>query len=143
MPQPSSVRYYHDMDLVKNQIFNVKLHPISTVDREAMATSLTTNDEGVIVYDIDLDSLFLWNGVEWITISGGGNGFVSNVGDGVNTFYTITHNLNSKNLFVQVYENATDELVFVDITHPTVNTTDITFSAAPGPDEYRVIIKPA
>jgi hypothetical protein len=70
-----------------------------------------------------------------------GSGAVANVGDGTNTAYTITHNLNSRDVIVQVYDNATYENVFVDTARPTVNTVTLTFATAPALNSYRVIIQ--
>lgn len=70
-----------------------------------------------------------------------GSGAVANVGDGSNTAYAITHNLNSRDVIVQVYDNATYENVFVDTARPTVNTVTLTFATAPALNSYRVIIQ--
>jgi hypothetical protein len=69
-----------------------------------------------------------------------GSGAVANVGDGTNTAYTITHNLNSRDVIVQVYDNATYETVFVDTARSTVNTVVLTFATAPASNAYRVVI---
>ncbi len=69
-----------------------------------------------------------------------GSGAVANVGDGTNTAYTITHNLNSRDVIVQVYDNATYDTVYVDTTRSTVNTVVLTFATAPALNAYRVVI---
>jgi hypothetical protein len=71
----------------------------------------------------------------------GAYGAVANVGDGTNTTYAITHNLNSRDVIVQVYDNATYENVFVDTARPTVNTVTLTFATAPALNSYRVLIQ--
>jgi len=68
-----------------------------------------------------------------------GSGAVANVGDGTNTSYTITHNLNSRDVIVQVYDNATYETVFVDTARSTVNTVVLTFATAPASNAYRAV----
>ena len=70
-----------------------------------------------------------------------GSGAVANVGDGTNTAYTITHNLNSRDVIVQVYDNATYDTVYVDTTRATVNTVVLTFATAPSSNAYRAIIQ--
>jgi hypothetical protein len=70
-----------------------------------------------------------------------GSGAVANVGDGTNTAYTITHNLNSRDVIVQVYDNATYDTVFVDTTRSTVNTVVLTFATAPASNAYRAVIQ--
>jgi len=69
------------------------------------------------------------------------SGFVASVGDGTNTAYTITHNLNSRDVIVQVYDNATYETVFVDTARSTVNTVVLTFATAPASNAYRAVIQ--
>jgi hypothetical protein len=63
--QPKSVAYYHDINLVKNQLFNAKLHPVSTVERTALASTLNSNDKGLTVYDKDITIFYVWDGNEF------------------------------------------------------------------------------
>ena len=69
-----------------------------------------------------------------------GSGAVASVGDGSNTAYTITHSLNSRDVIVQVYDNATYDTVFTDVVRATVNTVVVTFATAPASNAYRVVI---
>lgn len=66
--QPTSIAYYHDIDLAKNQLLNAKLHPIETAQRTAMASTLNNMDEGLTVYDINLDTFFVWDGNQWLQV---------------------------------------------------------------------------
>jgi hypothetical protein len=70
-----------------------------------------------------------------------GSGAVASVGDGSNTAYTITHSLNSRDVIVQVYDNATYDTVFTDVVRATVNTVVVTFAVAPASNAYRVVIQ--
>lgn len=63
--QPTSIAYYHDIDLAKNQLLNAKLHPTYTSARIALGSTLNANDEGLTVYDVDLDQLYVWDGNQW------------------------------------------------------------------------------
>ena len=65
MPVPTSVKYYHDIDLVKNQILNAKMQPVTTAERNALASQYNSNDEGILVYDTTMDTLFVWDGNAW------------------------------------------------------------------------------
>ena len=69
-----------------------------------------------------------------------GSGAVANVGDAESIVFTVTHNLNSRDVIVQVYDNATYDTVFVDTTRSTVNTVVLTFATAPALNAYRVVI---
>lgn len=60
---------------------------------------------------------------------------------GSGTTHTVTHNLNTRDITVQVYETTGSYAqVFPDIELTTVNAVDIKFSTAPGSDSYRVVI---
>lgn len=65
---PTSVSYYHDIDLATNQLLNARLQPVTTAERNALASSYNSEDEGVIVYDKTLDTFFAWDGNAWIQI---------------------------------------------------------------------------
>lgn len=52
-------------------------------------------------------------------------------GDGVNSSFTVTHNLGIRNDIVQVYLQSTNELVDVDVVLTTVDTTTLTFAVIP------------
>lgn len=65
---PTSVSYYHDIDLTTNQLLNARLQPVTTVERNALASSYNSGDEGVVVYDKTLDTFFAWDGNAWIQI---------------------------------------------------------------------------
>lgn len=63
------------------------------------------------------------------------------IGDGSATTITVTHNLNTKDVAVEVYEVASPyQKVYPDIVHATVDTTDFVFAQAPAADAYRVVI---
>lgn len=57
------------------------------------------------------------------------------------TSYTITHNLASKDVVIEVYENATGETVYTDVVRTSTNVVTIGFATAPASNEYRVVIK--
>jgi hypothetical protein len=41
------------------------MHPLTTAERTALASSYNSGDEGVLVFDTTLDSFFVWNGNQW------------------------------------------------------------------------------
>lgn len=59
---------YHDIDLKKNKIENVKLHPLTTAERNTLASSLNSNDVGMMAYDITLKLLYSWDGNQWAPV---------------------------------------------------------------------------
>ena len=61
-------------------------------------------------------------------------------GDATVTSFTITHNLGSRDVIIQVYDNSTYDEVMVDITRTTTNTATIAFASAPASGKvYRVV----
>lgn len=61
-------------------------------------------------------------------------------GDGTNTGYTITHNLNTLDVIARVFRNSDGVEVEVDITHAGVNTLTVTHAVAPTSNQYRIIV---
>jgi hypothetical protein len=53
---------------------------------------------------------------------------------------TVTHNLNTKDVNVQLYDTVTFETIFSDVTRPTVNTVTVTFATAPT-NPIRVLVQ--
>lgn len=57
------------------------------------------------------------------------------------TSYTITHNLNTQDVVVQIYEVASPyQQVFTDVEHTGANVVTIKFASAPTAGEYRVVV---
>ena len=66
--------------------------------------------------------------------------FAGNVGDGSNTTFTITHNLNSRDIIVQVQDASSYAIVETEVIAKTVNTVEVSFNVAPASNAYRVTI---
>lgn len=63
------------------------------------------------------------------------------IGNGSNTTLTVTHNLGTRDVTVQIYEAADPwAQVLADVFADTTNTVDITFASAPSSSQYRVIV---
>lgn len=66
---------YHDINLVRvSELKEARLHNITTADRTTLGGSLGGTNTGLVVYDTDLDTLYIWDGSAWdavgTTISG-------------------------------------------------------------------------
>lgn len=66
--------------------------------------------------------------------------YSATIGDGSATSYTVSHNFNTRDVEVSVYDTATYEEVIVDITRTNVNAVTIGFAAAPSANSYRVVV---
>lgn len=70
--------------------------------------------------------------------------FNQNIGDGSATSFTVTHNLNTRDVQVSVYENSGSfREVIVEIQHTSVNAVTVVFDTgnAPAANAYRVLVR--
>ena len=71
-----------------------------------------------------------------------GKAYKANFGNGTDKSYTITHNLNTRDVIVQIYDNSTYKEIFADVARTTVNTVTISgFITPPTTNQYRVLIQ--
>jgi hypothetical protein len=68
-------KYYHNIDLDSNELKAGRVYNLTTTQKNGLP--LNTTHKGYIVYDTDLSSLFIWNGSDWTTSSGGGGGTIT------------------------------------------------------------------
>lgn len=62
------------------------------------------------------------------------------IGDGSATTITFSHNLNSQDIVVSVYDTSTRTGVICDWVANSVNTVQLTFGTAPTTGQYRVMV---
>jgi len=80
-------------------------------------------------------------GATGATGAGSSAKFSQTIGDGTSVSFTITHNLGTRDVHVQVYETATPfSQVTPDIRYTTTNTVTVIFLSAPSTNQYRVVV---
>ena len=66
--------------------------------------------------------------------------YATSIGDGSATAYTITHNLGSRDVIVQIYDNSSYDTVFADVVRTSSSVVTITFATAPTTNDIRVLV---
>lgn len=69
-----------------------------------------------------------------------GREYSTSIGDAINTSYTVTHSLNSRDVIVQLYDASSYETVYADVTRTTVDTLTIVFASAPTTNDIKVLV---
>jgi hypothetical protein len=121
----------------------------NTIILNSNATGTASQDAGIEVERGDDPNVsVLWNETSenWTLTNDGTNyhsiarKYSADVGNSASTVFTLTHNLNTRDVQVQIYDNATYDTVECDIARPTVNTVTVTFAVAPSTNAYRAVI---
>ena len=66
--------------------------------------------------------------------------YSASIGDGSTTALVVTHNLNTKDIQVQLRQNSDDAFVVADVVATSVNTCTITFAVAPAASAIRATV---
>lgn len=65
---------------------------------------------------------------------------VFNIGDGSTDQFSLNHNLGTRAVIVQIFDNQTGETVETDVVRKTDNSVEVNFNRPPDNDEYCVVI---
>lgn len=106
-------------------------YAIAYVDGDSPIKSIASADGSVTVLNVDGD-------VD-LSVDNSKYSFAASIGGA--TSIPVTHNLNSRDVDVQLYDNATFETVIADVVRNSVNTVTVSFTNAPSANSIRVIIK--
>lgn len=66
--------------------------------------------------------------------------YKTSIGDGSTLAYTVTHNLGSLDVIVQLYDNSTYDTVYADVVRTNTNQITVTFASAPSVNDIRVLV---
>jgi hypothetical protein len=121
----------------------------NTIILNSNATGTASQDAGIEVErGDDTNVSLIWNETSenWTLTNDGTNyhsiarKYSADVGNSASTVFTLTHNLNTRDVQVQIYDNTTYDTVECDIARPTANTVTVTFAVAPSTNAYRAVI---
>jgi hypothetical protein len=65
--------------------------------------------------------------------------FITTIGDGAATSYTVTHNLGSRRVMVQMYDSSSYETVYAQVVRTSTTVCTIDFNTAPALNDVTVI----
>lgn len=126
-----------DVQTITNKTINADNNTISNleVDNFKSGTVITT------VEDDDTKLPTAGAVVGYVGLELDSRRFTDNIGNGVDTVYTVNHNLNSLNVLVQLYDSATKEKIYVEYSTTDVNNVTVDFEDyVPGTDEFKITV---
>ena len=118
-----------------------------SISHDDTSSQSSVNNSGLsVIQDVTLDTYGHTTGLTSVDLTSGIDGRVTarefsvSIGDGINTSYTVTHNLDTRDVIVQLYDVSSYETVYADVTRATVDTVTIAFASAPNSSDIRVLI---
>jgi hypothetical protein len=91
--------------------------------------------------EVSFDDVIPLNSYRVVVMSGiSASAYTAFLGNDVNNTFVVSHNLNSQNVIIQVYDQETDELVYPSISNISPNQSLIGFRNPVEADRYRVVI---
>jgi hypothetical protein len=66
--------------------------------------------------------------------------YATSIGDGSNTSYTVTHNLGTQDVIVQLYDASSLDTVYADVVRTSTSVVTIDFAVAPTTNDIRVLV---
>jgi hypothetical protein len=105
---------------------------IDTIINGAASVSFLTNVGGLAVAKSELETALI---ADTFTRK-----YIQTIGNNSSTSFTLSHNLNTRDVTVQVYDIATYETVEVDVVRTNTSSATVSFNVAPATDSYRVVV---
>lgn len=128
-----SLRWNETTDKWEIQAADGVFYPISYINGDSPIESVASLDASVTVVNT--------NGDIDLSVNNSKYSFANTIGDGILTSYTVTHNLNSFDVDVQLYDLISKETTTSDVTRNEVNTIIVSFTTAPANNSIRILVK--
>lgn len=136
-----------------NTVWTLTTNDAITLGTTALVFAQTSASTYTAGAGITLTGLAFSATVDGTTIDAGGAGsslrvipgvyagkYGTLIGDGATLAYTVTHNLNTRDVAVSVHDAATFDEITTSVIKATVNTVTVTFDVAPTSNQYRVVV---
>ena len=105
------------------------------------AEDASETNKGIVELATTAEALAGTDTARAITAAGlAARSFSTSIGDGSATAITVTHNLNSRDVIIQLYDNSSYDTILADVVRTTVDTATISFAAAPSSGDVRVLV---
>ena len=108
----------------------------SNIDIATAAATAGAAIKGISGYD---SADFTVDTTGWVQLSN--KTFTASIGNGSATSYTITHNLNSFDVIVQLYDLSSYDTIYADVVRTSANVVTVNFTTAPTTNDIRVLIQ--
>ena len=108
----------------------------SNIDLATAAATDGASVKGISGYD---SADFAVNANGWVQLAT--KQYVTSIGNGSATSYTVTHNLNSFDVIVQLYDVSSYDTVIADVVRTSVDVVTVDFSTAPTTNDIRVLVQ--
>lgn len=108
----------------------------SNIDLATAAATDGASVKGISGYD---SADFAVNANGWVQLAT--KQYVTSIGNGSATSYTVTHNLNSFDVMVQLYDVSSYDTVIADVVRTSVDVVTVDFSTAPTTNDIRVLVQ--
>jgi len=108
----------------------------SNIDLATAAATDGGSVKGISGYD---SADFAVNSNGWVQLAT--KQYVTSIGNASATSYTVTHNLNSKDVIVQLYDVSSFDTVIADVVRTSVDVVTVDFSTAPTTNDIRVLVQ--
>jgi len=81
------------------------------------------------------------DGSTYYNIASTADSFKATIGDASATSYTVTHNLGTRDVLVELYDASSYETVIADVTRTSTSVVTVAFTVAPAANDIRVLIR--
>ena len=104
-----------------------------TIDHADTSSQASVDNSGFnVIQDITLDTYGHITGINSVDVSGAVT--AREYAATISATATVTHNLGSRDVIVQLFDTVTYETVFADVERSTTNAVDVTFASTPTND---------